>query len=91
MITTRYDVRNRHSRGFYMNKECFVYAEGAAFKIVVLEVVHSVNESVAGYIQMFGEKKKDFFFRRIYHGKEASYFKLGLNRYRLDEFIKVAA
>ena len=91
MITTRYDVRNRYNRGFYTNKDCFVYAEGAAFQIVVLEVVHGINDGVAGYIQMFGEQKKDFFFRRIYRGKEASYFNLGLNRYRLDEFVKVAA
>jgi hypothetical protein len=91
MITTRYDVRRKYERGFYKNKSYAVYMEGAAFQIVVLEIVHGINDGAAGYIQMFGEQKKDFFFRRIYNGKEASYFNLGLNRYRLDEFIKVAA
>jgi hypothetical protein len=91
MITTRFDVCNRYSRGFYRNKNCAVYVEGAAFQVVILEVVYDVNDSVAGFIQMAGEETKSFFFRRIQYAKGEPYFKLGVNRYRLNEFVKVVA
>lgn len=92
-MISKAEVKQKFQAGEY--EHGFIYSEGLAYSMVILEISHGIEEHVCGFLVMSSDdqRKKRFFRRKIEHipneDESTAIFHLGNQIYDIGEFIRV--